>query len=71
MTDGRMLFTSSAARRLGKDVWLMNADGTKRRQQTGSGYNEYPVVTPDGMQLVFSRGAWVSDVALLRDPGGT
>jgi hypothetical protein len=28
-------------------------------------------LSPDGKQLVFSRGAWVSDVALLRDPGGT
>jgi Tol biopolymer transport system component/DNA-binding winged helix-turn-helix (wHTH) protein len=54
MTDGRILFTSSAARPLGKDVWMMNADGTKRRQLTGSGYNEYPVVTPDGSQILFS-----------------
>jgi Tol biopolymer transport system component len=54
MPDGRILLTSSAARPLGKDVWMMNADGTKRRQLTGSGYNEYPVVTPDGSQILFS-----------------
>lgn len=32
----------------------MNATGTERRQLTDAGYNEYPVVTPDGSQILFS-----------------
>jgi Tol biopolymer transport system component len=52
--DGRILFTSSATRPLGQDIWIINADGTGRRQLTATDNNDSPVATPDGSQIFFS-----------------
>lgn len=55
MTDGRLLFTSSLVRPSMRDVFIMNTDGTDRRQLTdgSSGSNNVPIATPDGRYVVF------------------
>ena len=52
------------------DIWVMNADGSKRRQVTGTrdpAYDFDPSLSPDGRRMVFrtSRGRY------LPDPNGT
>lgn len=38
----------------GTDIWIMNADGSNKKQLTfGSGNHVCPVVTPDGQAIVF------------------
>ncbi len=46
-------------------IWMMNADGTERRQVTSDSETAYPAVTPDGRSIVFERvgaGLWQSDL---------
>jgi serine/threonine protein kinase/Tol biopolymer transport system component len=50
--DGRIAYHSLASGRL--DLWIMNADGTGRRQLTSdSGSNIHPSPSPDGRYIVF------------------
>jgi Tol biopolymer transport system component len=50
--DGRIVYTSEASGNL--DVWIMNADGSRRVQlTTNPGLDVSPRVTPDGRQIVF------------------
>ncbi|HEV8426725.1 MAG TPA: protein kinase [Pyrinomonadaceae bacterium] len=51
--DGKIVFHSDAS---GKpEIWIMNADGTDRRQLTHDGYNYRPVVAATGRYIVFHR----------------
>jgi Tol biopolymer transport system component/predicted Ser/Thr protein kinase len=48
------------------EIWVINADGSKRRQLTRSPGAHYPVWSPDGRQMAFSthspNGAFIFDV---------
>jgi Tol biopolymer transport system component len=37
------------------DIWLMNSDGSHRRQVTRGGFDVEPVFSPDGRQIAFGR----------------
>jgi serine/threonine protein kinase len=51
-SDGRIAFASNESGAM--DIWLMNADGSNRKQLTSNaGQNVSPVVTPDGRYIVF------------------
>lgn len=51
--DGKIVFASSASGN--QDLWIMDSDGTNRRQLTsGAGANYQPAVTPDGHYVVFA-----------------
>jgi serine/threonine protein kinase/Tol biopolymer transport system component len=53
--DGKIVFTAMAGGV--RDLWVMNADGSNRRQITsGTGYKGSPEVSPDGRFLVFASG---------------
>jgi eukaryotic-like serine/threonine-protein kinase len=61
--DGRIVFISGAEKQ--GEVWIMNADGSNRKQLTiNAGSNHNPVVSPDGRYVVFtsarsgSRHVW-------------
>jgi len=65
--DGRTVFTSYASG--DSDLWVMNADGTGRKQLTaGAGKNRAPQVSPDGRYIVFessragNRHIWRIDI---------
>ena len=65
--DGRIVFISNESGNL--DLWIMNADGSNRRQlTTNMGYNTNPAVSQDGRLIVFSsnrsgqRQIWRMDV---------
>jgi Tol biopolymer transport system component len=50
--DGRIVYTTEASGN--PDIWIMNADGTRRIQLTStSGLDVAPRVTPDGRAVVF------------------
>jgi Tol biopolymer transport system component len=50
--DGKIIFVSNA----GSDsqIWMMNADGSNRRQITSSSQITWPAASPDGQYVVFS-----------------
>jgi TolB protein len=51
--DGRIVYVSEASGN--RDLWIMNSDGSNRRQLTDSpAADESPVVSPDGRYLVFT-----------------
>ena len=51
--DGRIVFASNES--MSVDLWVMNADGTQRKQLTSNaGKNIGPVVTADGRYIVFT-----------------
>ena len=51
--DDRIVFISNESGSI--DLWIMNADGSNRRQLTANaGYNTNPVVSPNGGLIVFS-----------------
>ncbi len=51
--DGRMVFVSSTGKH--GEIWIMNGDGSNRKQLTSEAGNNYsPVVTPDGRHIVFT-----------------
>ena len=51
--DGRIVFISNESGLV--DIWIMNADGSNRRQLTSNArHNTNPVVSPDGQLIVFS-----------------
>ncbi|HUQ30822.1 MAG TPA: protein kinase [Pyrinomonadaceae bacterium] len=51
--DGRIVFVSTFGKR--GDIWIMNADGSNRKQLTsGAANNHNPVVTPDGRYIIFT-----------------
>jgi eukaryotic-like serine/threonine-protein kinase len=53
LTDGRLLFTARN-NRLQVDIWVMNHDGTQRKQLTqNAGTNESPSGTKDQRYIVF------------------
>jgi Tol biopolymer transport system component len=53
MSDGRIVFASNESGAM--DIWVMNADGTNRKQLTANaGQNVSPIATPDGRYIVFS-----------------
>ncbi|MCA1641292.1 MAG: protein kinase [Acidobacteria bacterium] len=67
LPGGRIVFSSKEGG--GEDIWVMNADGTGKRQLTsGSGINTNPAASPDGRFVVFTstRGGashiWRMDV---------
>ena len=50
--DGRILYPSNASG--SRDIWIMNADGTKQKQLTANaGANLQPSASPDGRYIVF------------------
>ncbi len=50
--DGRIVFVSME--NANQDIWVMNADGTNRRQLTfDKSVDEFPVVSRDGSHIVF------------------
>jgi serine/threonine protein kinase len=49
--DGKMVFNSNAGGY--NSLWVMNADGTNRRQLTSGADDRSPGVSPDGRRLVF------------------
>jgi serine/threonine protein kinase len=52
LPDGRILYNSRAGDNA--DLWIMNADGTNRRQLTNDAYWEYnATASPDGRYIVF------------------
>ena len=60
--DGRIIYRSVESG-LGS-IWIMNADGSARRQVTSDAEAAYPAVMPDGLSIVFERDGtlWQSDV---------
>jgi serine/threonine protein kinase/Tol biopolymer transport system component len=67
LLGGKIVFSSKEGG--GEDIWVMNADGTGKRQLTsGSGINTNPAASPDGRFVVFTstRGGaahiWRMDV---------
>jgi Tol biopolymer transport system component/DNA-binding winged helix-turn-helix (wHTH) protein len=53
--DGRVVFTAKDS--VGDDIWIMNRDGTGRRQLThDASIERSPVVAPDGSFIVFVSG---------------
>ena len=65
--DGRLVYVSSESNK--HDIWIMNADGTNRRQLTSNaGMNVSPVVSHDGRFIVFMsnragpRNIWRMDI---------
>lgn len=54
MPDGRILFTTGNSRSM-PDIWVMNADGTGRKQLTTAdqGINSMPSASPDGRYILF------------------
>ena len=53
MPDGRILY--SAFRREAQEVWVMNADGSERKQLTFDSANDFgPKASPDGRYIVFA-----------------
>ena len=53
LSDGRILFSSSAGNPLGEDLWVVRADGTERKQLTSAGVNLGAAVSTDGRYIVF------------------
>ena len=51
--DGKIIY--SATVNGNPDIWIMDADGTNRKQLTyNAGFNLFPTVSPDGRHIVFS-----------------
>ncbi|HLL73922.1 MAG TPA: protein kinase [Pyrinomonadaceae bacterium] len=55
LPDGRVLYTSTQDGKPG--VWLMNADGTGRRQLTADSYGFNPTASPDGRFILYTTYA--------------
>jgi len=51
MPDGRIVYTSNLGGN--QDIWIMNADGTSRKQLTSDGESRYPTITPDENTILF------------------
>jgi Tol biopolymer transport system component len=49
--DGRIVYVSEGGGRA--DIWIMNADGTGRKQLTSDARNFSPAVSPDGRYIVY------------------
>ena len=52
LRDGRVVYTSNQDGRPG--VWLMNSDGTNRRQLTAGTYGYDPTASPDGRYILYT-----------------
>jgi serine/threonine protein kinase len=51
--DGRIVFVFANGKQ--GNIWIMNSDGSNRKQLTFNGsYNHNPVVSPDGRYIVFT-----------------
>jgi serine/threonine protein kinase len=51
--DGRIVFIFGSGKQ--GDIWIMNADGSNRKQlTTNAGNNHNPVVSPDGRSIIFT-----------------
>ncbi|HEX8890261.1 MAG TPA: protein kinase [Pyrinomonadaceae bacterium] len=51
--DGKIVFTSASGKQ--GDIWIMDADGSNRKQLTASvGNNQNPEVSPDGRYIIFT-----------------
>lgn len=69
--DGRVIFPAKDS--VGADIWMMNRDGTDRRQLThDASVERHPVASPDGKFIIFvssrsgKQNIWKMDLA-----GGT
>jgi Tol biopolymer transport system component len=67
LPDGRLVFTSIESG--GQDIWLMNSDGSNRKQLTANGaQNVNPVASPDGRYVVYTsirggaKNIWRSNI---------
>jgi Tol biopolymer transport system component len=49
--DGKIVFVSTVNDN--RSLWVMNADGSNRRQLTSGSDDRYPSVSPDGRHIVF------------------
>jgi Tol biopolymer transport system component len=61
--DGRIVFRSVEGGPA--NIWIMNSDGSARRQLTFDRPASFPTVAPDGRSMVFQRegeGLWQSDL---------
>jgi Tol biopolymer transport system component/DNA-binding winged helix-turn-helix (wHTH) protein len=54
LPDGRILYKAIAQHVIKFDLWVMNADGTGRRQLTEAGTHWENSIAPDGRYIVFS-----------------
>jgi serine/threonine protein kinase len=53
--DGRIVFVLGSGKQ--GDIWIMNSDGSNRKQLTiDEGNNHNPVVSPDGRSIIFTSG---------------
>jgi serine/threonine protein kinase/Tol biopolymer transport system component len=51
--DGRIVFVFGSGKQ--GDIWIMNSDGSNRKQLTiNAGNNHNPVVSPDGRSIIFT-----------------
>ncbi len=68
--DGRRI-AFTAGRRYGRDIWVMNADGSdKRRLARTPGYNEAEVDwSPRGGRVAFSGAGWVTCICVMNTNG--
>jgi eukaryotic-like serine/threonine-protein kinase len=69
MPDGRIVYASSANGRY--DIWIMNGDGTGKRQLTSDGsVNLYPSASPDGRYIAFNSNRTGTNNIWLMDASG-